>query len=508
MQKFDFKDLFIYDLANNHQGDKEHAINIINAAGDITRELDVKAALKFQFRQLDTFIHPDYQSRTDIKYIKRFSETRIDNNTFRDLAKLIKKNGMLTMSTPFDEESVDLICDMNLDIIKIASCSADDKPLLEKVATINKPIVVSTAGLRTEEIDWLVNFFEIKGANFALMHCVALYPTPDEKLYLNQISAFTDRYKGVNIGWSTHEDQDNVSAVQIAYAKGATLFERHVGLNTEKYTLNSYSSTPEQVRRWIKSYQHCKKMIGPDERVPSSEEEKQTLSDLKRGVYVKRDIQRGETIKKEDVFFAMPVQPGQLTSGAFSDAIVANDDLKKLAPLKDYQKNHDSDSDIVFQIMLQVRGLLNKANIFINKDASIEISHHYGLKRFREFGAVIITCINRTYAKKLVIQLPRQKHPYHFHKKKEETFQLLAGDLEIVLNGEKHSLHPGDTFLVEPNSWHKFHSLDGCIFEEVSSTHFNDDSFYEDPNIAKMTREERKTNVDNWKSYLTFSHEA
>ena len=122
------ENLFIYDLANNHQGDKEHAINIINAVGAVTRELGVKAAFKFQFRQLDSFIHPDYQNRMDLKYVKRFSETRIDNNAFREMAKLIKDNGMLTMSTPFDEESVDLICDMDLDIIKIASCSADDKP--------------------------------------------------------------------------------------------------------------------------------------------------------------------------------------------------------------------------------------------------------------------------------------------------------------------------------------------------------------------------------------------
>lgn len=507
-KEFDFRDLFIYDLANNHQGDKNHAINIINAVGTVTREMGVKAALKFQFRQLDSFIHPDFKSRLDLKYIKRFSETRIDNSSFRELAKLIKENGMLTMSTPFDEESVDLICDMNLDLIKIASCSADDKPLLEKVANINKPIVVSTAGLRTEEIDWLVNFLECKRANFALMHCVALYPTPDDKLFLSQVDTFATRYKGVTIGWSTHEDQDNLSAIQIAYAKGARLFERHIGLNTEKYTLNKYSSTPEQLRKWIGSYQLCKKMIGPSERVPASEGEKQTLIELKRGVYVNRDVKKGETIKRQDVFFAMPVQEGQMTSGSWQDGIVAVEDMVKNAPIKDYQLKSDSDDDIIFQIMLQVRGLLNKANIYINNDASIEISHHYGLRRFREFGAVIITCINRSYAKKLIIVLPRQKHPYHYHKKKEETFQLLAGDLEVVLDGEKFSLHPGDIFLVKTNSWHKFHTLDGAIFEEVSSTHYNDDSYYEDPNICKMSREERKTNVDNWRSYLTFNHEA
>ena len=467
MQKFDFKDLFIYDLANNHQGDKEHAINIINAAGKVTRELGAKAALKFQFRQLDSFIHPDYKSRTDLKYIKRFSETRIDNSTFRELSKLIKENGMLTMSTPFDEESVDLICDMDLDIIKIASCSADDKPLLEKVSNINKPIVVSTAGLRIEEIDWLVNFFEVKRANFALMHCVALYPTPDDKLYLNQIEVFANRYKGVTVGWSTHEDQDNYSAIQIAYAKGARLFERHVGLNTENYTLNKYSSSPDQLHKWISSFKHCKKMIGPAERVPASEEEKQTLADLKRGVYVNRDIKKGEVIQRKDVFFAMPVQEKQMNSGNWQEGTTSNVELTKNAPIRDYQVKSDSEADIIFQIMLQVRGLLNKANIYINEDASIEISHHYGLKRFREFGAVIITCINRSYAKKLIVVLPRQKHPYHFHKKKEETFQLLAGDLEVVLDGEKYSLHPGDIFLVNTNSWHKFHTLDGAIFEEV-----------------------------------------
>jgi len=58
MHDFDFNGLFAYDLANNHQGDLEHALNIINAVGEVNREAAVRGALKFQFRQLDTFIHP------------------------------------------------------------------------------------------------------------------------------------------------------------------------------------------------------------------------------------------------------------------------------------------------------------------------------------------------------------------------------------------------------------------------------------------------------------------
>jgi N-acetylneuraminate synthase len=114
--------------------------------------------------------------------------------------------------------------------------------------------------------------------------------------------------------------------------------------------------------------------------------------------------------------------------------------------------------------------------------------------------------VNRAYAKKLVIQLPRQKHPYHFHEKKEETFQLLDGDLEIVKDGRRIALQPGDTFLVEPKAWHKFHTLDGAIIEEVSTTHHNDDSFYEDPEIARSERSQRKTQVDGWLAYFRSQH--
>ena len=161
-----------------------------------------------------------------------------------------------------------------------------------------------------------------------------------------------------------------------------------------------------------------------------------------------------------------------------------------------------SPNDMVYSIILQVKGMLNNARIFVGKDSSIEISHHYGLERFREFGAVIVSCINREYCKKLIIQLPRQKHPYHYHKRKEETFQLLCGDLELELDGRKSKLCLGDTVLIKPNQWHKFHTLDGVVFEEVSTTHHNDDSIYEDERIARLPRNERKTQITNWEAVI------
>ena len=82
------------------------------------------------------------------------------------------------MCTPFDEASVDLIVDMGFDLIKVASCSADDWPLLEKIAGANLPTVFSTGGLLIEDIDNLVSFFTHRGSHFAMMHCVSIYPTP------------------------------------------------------------------------------------------------------------------------------------------------------------------------------------------------------------------------------------------------------------------------------------------------------------------------------------------
>jgi len=503
MTHINFNNLFIFDLANNHQGDVNHALNIIREIGKICKEENINGAFKFQFRQLDTFIHPDFKNNKDVKHIPRFISTALSITDYKKLKDEVIKQGMISMCTPFDEESVDVILDLDIDIIKIASCSADDKPLLEKVSNTGRPVVISTAGLHLNQIDWIVSFFESKEIKFALMHCVAIYPTPNDKLNLNQIDLLKSRYPDIPIGFSTHEDPDNLFAVKMAFSKGAKLFERHVGISNEKYQLNKYSSTPEQIKKWIKSFKDAEIACGGEERSPAPIEEIESLRSLKRGVFAKKDIKKGKIISTDDVFFAMPLQENQLTSGEWHDNITADKDYKKNNPISEkVGLSKTSKDELIYRIMLQVKGILNNARIFVNDDASIEISHHYGLERFREYGAVIISCINRTYCKKLIILLPRQKHPYHYHKKKEETFQLLYGDMELEIDGKRYKMKPGDIFPVLKEKWHKFHTLDGAIFEEVSTTHLLNDSYYEDPNIAKLKLDDRKTNVDSWAKAL------
>ncbi len=500
MSDFDFNNLFVLDLANNHQGDIKHARNIIKKYSNVIKKSSLKATIKFQFRQLDTFIHPKYDKFPKNKHIDRFKTTRLSLDDYKILLQDIKNLGLLSCCTPFDEESVDIIREMNFDLVKIASCSAKDWPLIESIVKINKPIVCSTGGLKIDEIDDLVSFFEHRGCEFSLMHCVSIYPTPIEKMNLGLINILIKRYPHLTIGWSTHESPDDYDIVKIAYSQGARMFEKHIGLNIKQYKLNAYSCDIDQFEKWIESYKKTMITCGFKNTKFILEEEIDGINTLLRGVYAKKKITKGQKLTTENVFFAMPFNKGQLESGNFSKDLQADKNYNKNEPINKakLKKINTNDSKILKKTIHVIKAMLRESKIILNTNFEVEYSHHYGLKNFYDTGAVIINCINRSYCKKLIIMLPNQKHPAHFHKKKEETFQILSGELEVYLDGRKHNLRAGQTCLIQPGVWHSFSSKIGCIFEEVSTTHFNDDSYYKDKKINEMKRAERKTTVENW----------
>ena len=129
-------------------------------------------------------------------------------------------------------------------------------------------------------------------------------------------------------------------------------------------------------------------------------------------------------------------------------------------------------------------------------EAKLEISHHYGIDSFYETGITMITVVNREYCKKLIIALPGQNHPEQYHKKKEETFLVLLGSVDLYLNGEHRQLKRGDIVTVNPGVRHKFSTSEGCVIEEVSTTHYKNDSFYTDEKID--ANKNRKTFITHW----------
>ena len=492
--------LVVLEMANNHMGDMTHGFKVISDFGAVCRKFpEFKFAFKLQYRELDTFIHPSMRGRDDIKYIKRFSETKLTRENFDQLVSKIREEGFLAMATPFDNASVATIEEQKLDILKIASCSFTDWPLLEEAVAANLPVIASTAGAELSDIDKVVSFLAHRNKDFAIMHCVGEYPTADEKLHINQINLLQQRYPGVRIGFSTHEDPSNTDIVKMAVAKGATIFEKHVGVETEKYALNAYSASPLQIQAWLEAARYAFTVCGVgDQRLPENTAEKASLRSLRRGVFLRHDVKAGATITNDDVYFAFPPEDGQFTANDWSKyaQFTSTSKISKDAALTPTNAKRMDTRDTIWKIAQKVSNLIKESKITVPGGIDLEISHHYGLDKFDQVGLTMFTVVNRGYCKKLLVSLPGQQHPEQYHNKKEETFHVLHGEVHISLNGEKRVCFPGEVINVEPGVRHAFVSPTGSVIEEISSTHYKDDSYYTDESI--MNNKMRKTHLTYW----------
>jgi hypothetical protein len=240
------------------------------------------------------------------------------------------------------------------------------------------------------------------------------------------------------VGYSTHEPPAQLDAVKMAIAKGATLFEKHVGVPTEKHPLNGYSATPSQVRQWLEAARSAIAMAGVEGggttfRRPSG----RRSASSSRGAFARGPIAAGSVIEGNDVFFALPAAAGQL---------VANDISKytQYRAMRPYAPNEaiwhagsrrPTRAASSTAIVRDVKALLKVSHAVVPTQLELEISHHHGLENFRTVGSAMITVINREYCKRLVIMLPGQRHPEHWHTQKDETFHLLHGEIDLVLGG-------------------------------------------------------------------------
>ena len=492
-----FKKLVIFEMANNHQGLNKHGLKIIKKYSSLGNEFNLNHAIKLQYRNLDTFISKKELKLKQNKHVTRFISTSLKRQIFNNFCKEIKLNNAKLIITPFDEISVDHANEDGVDIVKIASCSANDWPLIEKIASIKKPVIFSTGGQNIDEIDNLYSFFSHKKIDFAIMHCVSMYPTEYSDAQINFIKKLKNRYKNIVIGYSGHESPNDTSTVQVAAGAGAQIFERHVGIPTSKIKLNSYSMNVNQTRKWLISLNNSFKILGNNQNIKNIKPlEKQSIMELQRGVFLNKKITKGKKIKLNDVYFAFPLEKNQVSSGDFYENIRASQNYQSNSPLKENIKILESKK--IRKYIHDFKGMFAESNVVVGDYESIELSHHYGLKNFAKIGCILITVINKSYCKKLVGVLPNQKHPSHRHFKKNESFHILSGKLVFELNNIKYKLKEGDVIHVEKGSWHSFESEEGCIFEEVSSKYFVGDSEYIDKKITMIDPYERKTKIEQW----------
>jgi sialic acid synthase SpsE/quercetin dioxygenase-like cupin family protein len=493
------KPLFILEMANNHMGDIDHGIKIVHEFKKVVEGFDeFQFSIKLQHRD-DSFFHPDHINRKDHKLIKRFTETRLGFDNFKRLTDEIRNCGFLTMCTPWDEPSVDLMERLDYDIFKIASCAFNDWPLLERVVKTNKPIIASTAGAQLDSIDQVVSFFSHRNKEFAIMHCVGEYPCLAENLELNQVDFFKHRYPDVPIGFSTHEAPSNMDTIKIVIAKGALLYEKHIGVPTDQYQLNAYSATPQQTKSWIESARETFTMCGGSKtkRKGFTQKEMDDLGILYRGAYAAKDIAAGEKIDLTDMFLAMPNVDGQLVANNLSKytEFYATTGFKKNEPLMLNGIEVKEQRKQIHEIVDKLRDTLVKSNVALPPYVDLEISYHYGINRFYEVGGILVQVLNREYSKILLVMFAGQSYPNHHHVQKDETYHILYGDLTVDVEGTEHKLVKGGLLSVSRGQVHGFKTTNGVIIEEIATTYIKGDSIYADDSISKNL---------NRKTYLTF----
>jgi N-acetylneuraminate synthase len=492
------KPLVIFEMANNHMGNISHAKSIITKYYQLTKKFKstIDFAIKFQYRDSETFIHESVLSSND-KQVQRFKTTFFSRAEWKKIITF-SKNKFTLVCTPFDEVSVENVIKDKFDYLKIASCSATDWPLLETVAKKIKKrkIICSLGGANEDEISNVISFFSTRNLNARFLYCVAKYPTTPKDLNLIYFQELKKLYGDKIAGISLHEDPKEFLSGAIGYSMGARVFEKHIGLTTRSIKLNKYSVNLNQMEKWLDYLNMAIEQVGDaKERDLNVLNERKQLQNFQRGVYLKKNIEKkaDAEINFKNVGFHFPLTQGQLSANNYSmfSDFKTNKSIgkgKKLL-IKDI-KIKNSRGKIV-EIRNRVRDLAARANVLIPKYSRVEISHHYGLEKFYKFGLSMIVIVNKSYCKKYLFLFKNQVHPEQFHKKKKETFLILFGKikLNIAFNRQKKEMimKPGEVFTIEPGMIHAFKALSsaGAVIEEISTESIRTDSYYLDDKITK-----------------------
>ena len=333
-----FEDLFVLELANNHWGSLERGYKIVDEFGKVVRQNNVKAAIKLQIRDVDNFVHKDFRKRKDIRYTSKTLATKMTKAQHAKMVDRVKSYGCIPMATAFDETSVDWAVDIGCEILKVASSDINDWFLLQKLAKAEKPVIVSTGGASLKSIDDMVKFFTKRNVPLSINHCVSNYPSEDCELELNEIDFLIKRYPDLVIGHSTHEYHDWSASMLISYAKGARTWERHIDIpypDGDERSVSKYCSLPHQMDEYFRAFHKAKEMCGgsaTERRVVETKEVKY-LDNLVRGVYVKNNVEPGKELTVEDVYLAVPLQKGQISSREFMEGFTTFKMIEKDSPL-------------------------------------------------------------------------------------------------------------------------------------------------------------------------------
>jgi N-acetylneuraminate synthase len=290
--------LIIAEAGSNHNGDLDKAKKLIDKA--VAAGAD---AVKFQtFRAKDMYV----EDSGEVEYLddereiyEIIEDMEMPYEWIPELHDYCQENGIFFMSTPFDEKSADKLEDY-VPAFKVASYTSSHIPFLEYLAEKDKPIIMSTGAHDMSEVEDSVEALREAGVeDFALLQCVAAYPTPLESINVKVVETLREEF-GVQTGLSDHT-LDPVTAPATAVALGANIVEKHFTLDKSmEGPDHEFALEPDQLDRMVTAIRNTEKALGNGEKeVLEIEEELHDMA--RRRIHASEDIEEGEELTQENI---------------------------------------------------------------------------------------------------------------------------------------------------------------------------------------------------------------
>ena len=247
----------VAEVGSVHDGSFGNACKLIEAAAGCGAD-----AVKFQthIAEAETLVDapaPEYFS-SEPRY-EYFRRTGFTTDQWRRLREVCNQNRISFISSPFSVEAVDLLEDANVDQFKVASGEVTNLPLLEAIAGIGKPVLLSSGMSSWAELDQAVEVLSSGNAEVTVLQCTSAYPCPEERVGLNVLAEMKERY-GRPIGFSDHTP-GNAAAVA-AVTLGATVIEKHLTFSKLMYGSDArFAAEPAQFTDLVTSIRCVDRML-------------------------------------------------------------------------------------------------------------------------------------------------------------------------------------------------------------------------------------------------------
>ena len=300
----------IAEIGHNHQGEVEQAKQLIAAA----KECGVDA-VKLQKRANRSLYTQEFYNQpydNEFSFGRTYGEHRealeLSPDEYAELQAYAREVGIAFFATAFDFESADFLGELDVPAFKMASGDLRNTPLLRHVAAFGKPMIISTGGAELSDVERAVDAVLPTNEQVCILQCTAAYPADTDDLNLEVITTLRERFPGLVIGLSDH--QNGIAMALVAYMLGARVIEKHFTLNhAAKGTDHAFSLMPEGMRKLVRDLQRVPGALG-DGVKRSLPVEEQPIRKMGKKLVAARELDQGHVLTPDDLAIRSPADAG------------------------------------------------------------------------------------------------------------------------------------------------------------------------------------------------------